>query len=343
MCAARLPDGLFSFVNIEGSLAGDAFIESGIDKLFFTGSVTAGKKLMTKAAGTLTPLNLELGGNDAMLVCEDADTDRASSGAVWAGLQNCGQSCAGVERIYVHEQVYEPFMESLKTKVNCLRVGPDLDFSVDMGAMTTMSQREKVLSHLEDALQKGAVIAARSDCPPKEAPGNFLPAMVITGVNHEMLVMREETFGPVLAVMKVKDMEEAVSLANDSIYGLTGSVWSTNTGKAERIGRKIRAGVVTINDHLVSHAMAEAPWGGLKFSGYGRTHGKIGFDEMTRTKIIVHDFLAFAAKRNLWWQPYSESVYRGLSGAMKLFYGQKLRVRLSGIGPLLGILPRIFR
>lgn len=340
--AAGLPDGIFSFINIAGNVAGDAFIDSGIDKLFFTGSVSVGKKLMSKAAQTLTPLNLELGGNDAMLVCEDADLDRASTGAVWAGLQNCGQSCGGVERIYVHESAYEPFMERIKAKVKSLRVGQDKDYNVDMGAMTTKGQMETVRNHLEDALKKGAVIVAQSDCPPKESPGNFLPATVITGVNHEMLVMREETFGPVLALMKVRDMEEAIALANDSIYGLTGSVWSGNAKKAERIGRKIRAGVITINDHLVSHGMPETPWGGLKASGFGRTHGKIGFHEMTQPQVVVHDLLAFA-KKDLWWHPYDEALYEGLLGAMKLFYARKLKVRLSGLKPLLKILPRIFK
>jgi succinate-semialdehyde dehydrogenase/glutarate-semialdehyde dehydrogenase len=340
--AADLPDGLFSFVNLPGSQAGDAFMESGIDKLFFTGSVAAGKQLMAKAAQTLTPLNLELGGNDAMVVCEDADIDRASSGAVWAGLQNCGQSCAGVERIYVQESVYGPFLEKLKAKVESLRIGEDTDFGVDMGAMTTRDQMETVEKHIEDALHKGAKIVAQSSCPPREGPGNFVPAMVVGDVTHDMLVMREETFGPVLAVMKVRDMEQAIALANDSLYGLTGSVWSKNGRKAERIAQNIRAGVVTINDHLVSHGMPETPWGGVKASGFGKTHGRIGFNEMTQPKVVVHDLLAFA-KKNLWWRPYNEEVYRGLRGAMKLFYGPGLKVRLSGLWPLLKILPRIFR
>ena len=341
MHAAGLPDGLFSFINIPGSQAGDAFIESGIDKLFFTGSVSSGKKLMAKAAETLTPLNLELGGNDAMLVCEDADLDRASSGAVWAGLQNCGQSCAGVERIYVHESAYGPFLERLKAKVESLRVGEDRDYSVDMWAMTSRDQMETVREHIEDALKKGAKIVAQSGCPQTDSPGNFLPATLIADVNHDMLVMKEETFGPVLALMKVRDMEEAIAFANDSLYGLTGSVWSKKSRKAERIARKIRAGVVTINDHLVSHGMPETPWGGVKASGFGRTHGRIGFNEMTQPQVVVHDLLGFA-KKNLWWRPYSEELYRGLCGTMKFFYGRKLKVRLSGLKPMLKILPRIF-
>jgi succinate-semialdehyde dehydrogenase/glutarate-semialdehyde dehydrogenase len=233
-------------------------------------------------------------------------------------------------------------MERIKAKVKSLRVGQDKDYNVDMGAMTTKGQMETVRNHLKDALKKGAVIVAQSDCPPKESPGNFLPATVITDVNHEMLVMREETFGPVLALMKVQDMEEAIALANDSIYGLTGSVWSRNAKKAERIARKMRVGVITINDHLVSHGMPETPWGGLKASGFGRTHGKIGFHEMTQPQVVVHDLLAFA-KKDLWWHPYDEALYEGLLGAMKLFYAPKLKVRLSGLKPLLKILPRIFK
>jgi succinate-semialdehyde dehydrogenase/glutarate-semialdehyde dehydrogenase len=341
MNAAGLPEGLFSLVHLPGGVAGDAFLESGIDKLFFTGSVAVGKKLMAKAAETLTPLTLELGGNDAMLVCEDADPDRASSGAVWAGLQNCGQSCGGVERIYVHETLYDSFIEKLKAKIESMRVGPDTDFNVDMGAMTTRRQVETVRHHLEDAVAKGAVIAAQSGCPPEDGPGNFFPATLLTEVNHSMLVMREETFGPILAVMKVRDMEEAVGLANDSIYGLTGSVWSKDGRKAEGIAGKIRAGVVTINDHLMSHGMAETPWGGFKASGFGRTHGEIGFNEMTQPQVIVHDLLSFV-KKDLWWQPYSEGLYRGLLGALNLFYGSGLKTRLAGLIPLLEIFPRIF-
>jgi acyl-CoA reductase-like NAD-dependent aldehyde dehydrogenase len=233
-------------------------------------------------------------------------------------------------------------LERIKSKVKALRVGPDEDYNVDMGAMTTKAQMEIVRNHLDDALKKGAVIVAQSDCPPKESPGNFLPATVITEVNHEMLLMQEETFGPVVALMKVRDMEEAIALANDSIYGLTGSVWSGNAKKADRIARKIRAGAVTINDHLVSHGMPETSWGGLKASGFGRTHGEIGFHEMTQPQVVVHDLLAFA-KKDLWWHPYDEALYGGLLGAMKLFYGRKLKDRLSGLRPLLKILPRIFK
>lgn len=336
-----IPKGLFSLLPMPGCLAGPALLGAGIDKLFFTGSVAVGKQLMAKAAETLTPVSLELGGNDAMLVCDDADIERAVSGAVWAGLQNCGQSCGGVERIYVHELVYDAFIDRLKSRVESLRIGPDTDFSADIGAMTTERQMATVRMHLDDALSKGAVMAARSSMP--EGTGdNFMDAAVLVDVDHEMLLMREETFGPVLGVMKVRDMDEAIRLANDSIHGLTGSVWSGSGRRAEEIGRRIQAGVITINDHLVSHGMPETPWGGFKASGIGRTHGELGFQEMTQPQVIVHDVLG-SAKRGLWWSPYSEAVYRGLKGALQVFYGSSPVQRAAGIKPLLKILPRLFR
>jgi len=339
--AAALPEGVFTYVNIPGRLAGSAFLEMGIDKLFFTGSVSVGKKLMGEAAETLTPLVLELGGNDAMLVCDDADLHRAASGGVWAGLQNCGQTCAGVERIYVHERIYEPFLELLKQKVEALRVGYDENFNVDLGVMTTERQVSTVRRHLEDALAKGAVIFARSSQPEGDGSGNMLPAMVLTEVNHEMLVMREETFGPIVGVMKVRNMNEAVALANDSHLGLTSSVWSRNRKEAEKLARQIHAGAVMINDHVMSHGMAETPWGGFKESGIGRTHGAIGFDEMTQPQVIVHDLMPFA-RQNIWWFPHGEEKYRGLLGGIKFIYGKSISERVKGLRHLLKIFPRSF-
>ena len=339
--AAGLPQGVFNYVNIPGRLAGGAFLKNGIDKLFFTGSVAVGNELMAKAGETLTPLVLELGGNDAMLVCEDADLFRATSGAVWAGFQNSGQSCGGVERIYVHAKVYDSFLQLLKKKVEALRVGFDADFKVDIGAMTTEGQVSIVKSHLEDALTKGAVVYARS--APEGATGSstIVPVMVLTEVNHSMLIMREETFGPVVGVMKVKDMEEAVALANDSQFGLTGSVWSRNRRRAETLAKQIQAGVVTINDHLVSHGMAEIPWGGVKKSGIGRSHGAIGFDEMSQPQAIVHDILPFA-RQNIWWHPHGKKIYEGLLGAIRFLYSRSIRQRTKGFYHLLKILPRYF-
>ena len=339
--AAALPEGVFAYVNIPGRLAGSALLKGGIDKLFFTGSVAVGKRLMAEAAASLTPLVLELGGNDAMLVCDDADLQRAAAGAVWAGFQNCGQSCGGVERIYVHEKAYADFLVLVKEKVEALRVGYDETFDVDIGVMTTERQVGTVKRHVEDALARGAVIYARSTQPEAGGVGHLLPALVLTDVTHEMLLMKEETFGPVVGVMKVRDMEEAVRLANDSHLGLTGSVWSRNWGAAEKLARRIQAGVVTINDHLVSHGLAETPWGGFKQSGIGRTHGAIGFAEMTQPQVVVHDILPFA-RRSMWWYPHGKRLYRGLLGALQFLYGRSLSPRLQGLWQLLRIVPRYF-
>lgn len=338
--SADLPDGIFNYINLPGKIAGDAFLENGINKLFFTGSVAVGKYLMKKASETLTPLVLELGGNDPMIVCEDADPYRAASGAIWAGFQNAGQSCGGVERIYVHEKIYDKFMSILKSKIENLKIGNGLNFYNDIGCMTTKNQVETVKLHIEDAIKKGAEIFAQSKIV--ENGEQFLPAMVFTNVNHEMLLMKDETFGPIVGVMKFSNYDEAIILSNDSYLGLTASVWTKNKKLGEKIARQLKAGVVTINDHLMSHGLAETPWGGFKQSGIGRTHGKLGFDEMTQPQVIVHDVLPFV-KKNLWWHPFDKNIFYGLKGLLDFLYSKKISNRLLGIKNLIKILPRIFK
>lgn len=341
--ALGLPKGVFSYVNLGGSKASKAMLDNGIDKLFFTGSVGVGKVLSELAAKTLTPVCLELGGNDAMLVCEDADLYRAATGAVWAGFQNAGQSCGGVERIYVHASVYDRFLSILKQKTEALKVGYDNDFTMDIGAMTTLRQVETVKLHVDDALAKGAVLYAQAKAPQNSDSPHFVSPMVLTKVNHDMLVMKEETFGPVVGVMKVETMEHAVKLANDSSLGLTCSVWSGDRKAAERITRQIKTGVAMINDHLMSHGLPETPWGGPKETGGGRTHGDLGFAEMTYPQVIVHDYFTPLARKNLWWQPFSKSVYDGIKGAVQFFYGTRLKKRMKGGMRLMAILPRMFK
>lgn len=340
--AAKLPNDIFNYINLPGKIAGDAFLDCGMNKIFFTGSVTIGKYLMAKAAKYLTPLCLELGGNDAMIVCEDADPYRAAMGTLWAGFQNAGQSCGGVERIYVHEKIYDQFMEILKEKIENLRVEYDIDFNSDMGCMTTQRQMETVTKHIEDALNKGAKIFAQSKAPLDSRLKNFLPAIVLVNVNHDMDVMRDETFGPVVGVMKYNDYDEVIRLANDSYLGLTGSVWTKDSKRGENLARRIKAGVVTINDHLMSHGLAETPWGGFKQSGIGRTHGELGFDEMTQTITIVKDVLPFV-KKNLWWHPFGKNLYDGLKGAMNFLYGKKISARYRGTIAMIKIITRIFK
>ena len=339
--SAGLPDGLFSHLNMPGRIIGDAMLETGIDKLFFTGSVGVGKKLMAKASESLTPVSLELGGNDAMIVCEDAYLERAIGGVLWAGYQNCGQSCGGVERIYVHQSVYDRFLQLLKTAVESLRVGFGTDPNIDIGVMTTSSQIAEVSRQIQDAVEKGAEIFAESLPPGDENLKNTIPAMVLTNVDHTMSVMKDETFGPVVAVMKYSTIEEAISFANDSTLGLTCSVWSRDRRKAERIGRQLQAGVITINDQLKSHGMPETPWGGFKHSGIGRCHGEIGFDEMTQPQVIVQDLLHFAI-RNPWWHPYSKKTYEGIRGIMQFLFARKINKKISGLLSFLKTIPGMF-
>lgn len=338
--SASLPKGLFQFINLPGRIAGEGFLKHGIDKLFFTGSVPVGKILMKQAADTLTPVSLELGGNDAMLVCEDADIDRAVNGAVWAGFSNAGQSCGGVERIYVHQKIYNSFMNALKVKMESLQIGAPANFNSDVGVMTTEKQVNTVKLHLDDALKNGAVLFAESKT--KSNAKNILTPKVITNVNHNMLMMKKETFGPLLGVMKVENMIEAVELANDSSLGLTGSVWSKNHKKAMQLARKIKAGTITINDHLMSHGLAETSWGGFKESGVGRTHGELGLMEMVEPQTIVNDILP-GVKKNIWWHPYSKKLYEGLKSIIYLFYGNSFSQRMSNLFHPINVFPRIFK
>jgi len=339
--SAKLPNDLFTHINMPGRVIGDAFLDLGIDKLFFTGSMAVGKKLMAKAAESLTPISLELGGNDAMIVCEDADLHRAVGGVLWAGFQNCGQSCGGIERIYVHESAYSDFIEILKNRVDLMRLGMGTNFEVDMGAMTTTNQIDTVNDHIEDALNKGAKITAKSALPENKNLLNFIPATVLTEVNHSMLVMTEESFGPVVGIMKYRTIDEAIALANDSSMGLTGSVWSNDRKKAEKIGREIQAGVITINDHLMTHGMPETPWGGFKDSGIGRCHGGIGFEEMTQPQLIAQDLLPWL-KRYPWWHPYSEKSYLGIKGIMQFLYAKSLSAKMRGLIKFIKIVPGLF-
>lgn len=340
--ATDIPGGLLTTLNIPGRTAGKAFLDAGIDKLFFTGSVPVGKQLMALAAESLTPINLELGGNDAMLVCPDADPVRAANGAIWAGFSNCGQSCGGVERIYVHADIYDRFLFELEKRVTSLRVGLDKgpDMDTDVGGMTTAGQLETVRLHLDDAIEKGATVFAQAGLPENPALANLFPPTVLTDVDHDMLVMKEETFGPIIAVMKVASMDDAVRFANGSPLGLTGSVWSRNRKQARQLGSRIQAGAITINDHLMSHGLPETPWGGFKESGIGRSHGRLGFNEMTQPRVIVDDWLPFV-RRDLWWYPYSRGVYDGLKGLLRFLYGTGMD-RVWGIPAFLKTIPRMF-
>lgn len=314
--AGDLPRGLFHHFVGSGPQASNAMFKHGINKLFFTGSVSTGKQLMARAAETLTPVSLELGSNDPMIVLKDADLERAANGATWAGYQNAGQSCGGVERVYVHESVYQEFVDLLAEKTRALRHGvPDDQGGVDIGSMTTADQRRTVEKQLAEAVAEGATVVAQSSGG-DELGGEFHPATLVTNVNHNMALVREETFGPVIPVMPFKTEDEAVALANDSTMALTASIWTRNTKRGKDLANRIDGGVIVINDHLYTHGMSELPWGGTKDSGIGRTHGAEGLREMTRPKAVNWDWLR--AKRELWWYPQDKASHGAIRNAVHM-------------------------
>ncbi|MDR2552226.1 MAG: aldehyde dehydrogenase family protein [Treponema sp.] len=339
--AADLPQGLFTYVDLPGPEAGPAFIGGsaaapdapGVDKLFFTGSTATGRQLMALAAKRLLPLVLELGGADAAIVRSDADLDRAAAGLLWAAYSNAGQSCGGVQRIIVNRDVYDPFRERFCALVEGLRGG------IDLGPMTSLKQKQTVRQQVEACIAAGARIAASSTGASLEDDESLdTPALVLTGVSSAMPVMAEEIFGPVAALIPAGDDEEALRIANASSYGLTGSVWSRNRRRARDLAARVNAGAVMINDHLMSHGLAETPWGGFGDSGLGRTHGEMGFKEMVKAQVVVDDILP-GSKRNIFWHPYSEKVHAGIR-ALVDFAGGSLSRRLAALPKTLGIFLR---
>jgi len=331
MRAAGAPDGVLNVVAVDDEAAPGLVADPRVSKIVFTGSVATGRRVMASAAQNLTPVVLELGGKDPAVVCRDADLERAARGIVWGAFLNAGQTCASVERVYVEAPVAEPFLARVLDETRKIRVGDPLQEEVEMGPLTLERQRRIVEEHVADAVARGARLLAGGARLPR--PGYFYPPTVLSGVDHGMRVMREETFGPVLPIMTVRDLDEAVRLANDSEYGLTASGWTASPETARLLQERLAAGVVTINDCVSSFGEPTAPWGGLKHSGFGRTHGLAGLREMVQVRYLARDRPRGAA---LWWFPYDREFGRVMPAALRALHAPRLFGRLAAQLRLLG-------
>ncbi|MFN8580268.1 MAG: aldehyde dehydrogenase family protein [Gemmatimonadaceae bacterium] len=328
---AGLPPGLLSVVQGDGQ-TGAALATGGIDKLFFTGSVATGRRVSVACAEQFVPCVLELGGSDAAIVLDDADIEHAASGIVWGRCANAGQTCVAPKRVFVEAARAEALTRAIGDRLQRLRVGAD-DATYDMGPLIRPSQRDAVDAQLRDAVSRGAVLVAGA-ISDSGAP-TALPAL-LTDVPHDARVWHEETFGPILPVMAVRDDADAIARANDSAFGLSASVWSRNRTRAVRVAQQLRAGTVMINDVSAVAGMADVPHGGVKASGTGRSHGLMGLEECVRTHTIIDD--RFSAWRQPWWFGYAPSRLSHLDAFLRLAHGTTLRERISGIPGTLRLL-----
>jgi len=306
-----LPEGVLEMAQGGGDV-GEALSKSDLDLVVFVGGVESGRKVAHACAERLSPCALELGGKDAAIVLKDANLARAANGVVWGALTNAGQNCAAIERVYVVKEVAEAFIEKVTAEVKALRIGDEI------GPLTTEKQRALVLGQVAAAESAGAklLVGARSS-------ERKLPPIVVRVESDDTPLMKDETFGPILPIAVVADVEEAITRANASRYGLTASLWTKNTASAERIAHRLRVGVVTINNHAFTGALAAAPWSGHGDSGYGVTSSPVALEALTRPRFVLTD--KSRARREMWWYPYTPAL-RQIALSMAI-----LRSSTSGI------------
>jgi acyl-CoA reductase-like NAD-dependent aldehyde dehydrogenase len=344
---AGLPEGLVRTVH-GGRRIGDALVKSTAGKIFFTGSVEVGRKVGVECAKRMKGSVLELGGKDPQIVCPDADLANAISGAVWGGFANAGQTCSGIERVYVHRDVADQFLEGLVRETERLTVGDPREWTTEIGPMVSSEQAETVNELVDDAVENGATKltggpAEAKGTSTRELRGSFIAPVVLTGVTHEMRIMKEEIFGPVLPVITVDSEEQAIELANDSQFGLGASVWTKDRAKGERMAHQIESGMVWVNDHSFSHGACQCAWGGVKDSGLGRSHSKFGFYECVNIKQLAWEP---GWTRDMWWQPYDRKLGDAIRSSAQLLYsrnGNRLKALREGLRPLVEVTRRTMR
>lgn len=290
-----LPEGVF--VSAYGGRDVSQTLIEAADKINFIGSVSTGKAIAQKCADRLIPYSMELSGKDAAIVLDDCNFERTVNGVIWGAFTNSGQNCASIERLYVVEKIYDRFVKALVPRVQ------QLQRDRDYGPLRNEKQMTLVASHVENARQTGSKILVGG-----QRIGNslYFEPTVIEVKDRNAEFIREETFGPTLPVMKVKNLEEAIHETNSAQFGLTTSVWTKNIPLAESVAPQIESGVVLINNCVFTGALAEAPWGGLKNTGHGVTNSKYGLLEMTRPHFILID--RSKASKETWWYPYSEDL-----------------------------------
>jgi acyl-CoA reductase-like NAD-dependent aldehyde dehydrogenase len=316
---AGLPEGLVRTIH-GGAAVGEALVESSVGKIFFTGSVDVGRSVGEECARRMKGSVLELGSKDAMIVCSDANLPNAISGCLWGGFANAGQTCSGIERVYVMRDVAERFVKGVVEGARRLRVGDPMEWSTEIGPMVSRERFEAVRDLVDDAVAHGATLHCGGPVDVAAHPrASFYAPAVLTGVTHDMRVMRAEIFGPVVPIVTVDSEEEAIALANDSKFGLGASVWTMNRAKGERMARRVQSGMVWVNDHMFSHGACSCSWGGVKSSGLGRSHSKFGLYECVNVKLVTWEP---SRTRDFWWHPYDESLGKAMRASAKLLYGR---------------------
>jgi succinate-semialdehyde dehydrogenase/glutarate-semialdehyde dehydrogenase len=321
--AAGLPEGLLTIV-VGDSEAGQALLEIGVDKISFTGSEETGRHVARTCAERFIPCTLELGGKNPVIVCADANIDNAAAGAIVGNFFNAGQYCGGTERVYVVDSVADEFIDRVVERTSKLRQGSEGEF--DVGALFWPQQLEIVEEQVADALAKGAKVLAGGRRNP-DLQGLYFEPTVLTDLTDDMRVLREETFGPVMCIVRVRDEEEAIRLANDSNYGLTASVWTRDTHKGFEIAKRIDTGNVDINDFPQTYGSAEAPFGGRKASGVGQVNGAAGLRGYCHAQPIQTD--RFGGRQTARRYPLSVKQDAGFQKFMRFLWGTALGRRLS--------------